>query len=31
MQKGNFERDSLEAGEDPDVYIFLKYFKIIRL
>jgi hypothetical protein len=29
MQKGNFERDSLEAGEDPDVYIFLKYFKIV--
>ena len=29
MQKGSFEREASEAGEDTDVYIFLKYFKIV--
>ena len=29
MQKGSFERDATEAGEDTDIYIFLKYFKIV--
>ena len=29
MQKGSFEREALEAGEDTDIYIFLKYFKIV--
>ena len=29
MQKGSFERDASEAGEDTDVFIFLTYFKIV--
>ena len=29
MQKGSFERDASEAGEDTDIFIFLKYFKIV--
>ena len=29
VQKGSFERDATEAGEDTDIYIFLKYFKIV--
>jgi hypothetical protein len=29
VQKGSFERDAAEAGEDTDIYIFLKHFKIV--
>jgi hypothetical protein len=29
VQKGSFEGEASEAGEDTDVYIFLKYFKIV--
>jgi hypothetical protein len=29
VQKGSFEREASEAGEDTDVWIFLKYFKIV--
>ena len=29
MQKGSFEREASEAGEDTDIWIFLKYFKIV--
>jgi hypothetical protein len=30
VQKGSFEREASEAGEDTDVWIFLKYFKILQ-
>ena len=29
VQKGSFEREASEAGEDTDVWIFLNYFKIV--
>ena len=29
VQKGSFEREASEAGEDTDIWIFLKYFKIV--